>query len=127
MIILRGSVCPEAEGAKHFSRRMTQYPEVFERATGERLYPGTLNVNVGRPIPVREYFRIRGTEIDEPEQDLLFEVCRINQIWAYRIRPFHLATGGGGHGDHIIELACFQKIPNVTPGTEVEIALFPRN
>jgi CTP-dependent riboflavin kinase len=125
MVILKGLVCPEAQGLKHFSRRMSEYPEVFERATGERLYPGTLNVNVGKPIPVREHFRIRGTEIDEPEQDLLFEVCRINQIWAYRIRPFHLATGEGGHGDHIIEIACSKKIPNVSSGTEVEIALFP--
>jgi CTP-dependent riboflavin kinase len=126
MIILKGSVCPDAEGLKHFSSRMTQYPEVFERATGERLYPGTLNVNVDKPIPIRGHFRIRGTEINEPEQDLLFEVCRINQIWAYRIRPFSIVTGEGGHGDHIIEVACSQKIPNVPPGTEVEIALFPR-
>jgi len=111
MIILKGPVSPEARGMKHFSRRMTEYPKVFEKATGERLYPGTLNVNVGRRNPVREHFRIRGTEINEPEQDLLFEVCRINQIWAYRIRPFHLATGEGGHGDHIIEIACSQKIP----------------
>jgi hypothetical protein len=127
MIILKGLVCQESQGLKHFSRRMREFPEVFERATGEHLYEGTLNVNVGKPIPVREHFRIRGAEINEPEQDLLFEVCRINQIWAYRIRPFYLATGGGGHGDHIIEIACSQKIPNVTPGTEVEIALFPRD
>ena len=127
MIILKGSVCPDTEGLKHFSRRMTQYREVFERATGEKLFPGTLNVNVGERIQIKEHFRIRGTEINEPEQDLLFEVCRINQIWAYRIRPFHLVTGQGGHGDHIIEIACSQKIPNVSPGTEVEIALFPRD
>jgi len=126
MIILKGLVCPEAQGMKHFSRRMMEYPEVFERGTGERLYRGTLNVNVGKPIPVREHFRIRGAEINEPEQDLLFEVCRINQIRSYRIRPFHLVTGEGGHGDHILEIACFHKIPNVLPGTEVEIALFPR-
>jgi CTP-dependent riboflavin kinase len=106
---------------------MTQYPEVFERATGERLYPGTLNVNVGERIPIKEHFRIRGTELNELEQDLLFEVCRINQIWSYRIRPFHLVTGEGGHGDHILEIACSQKIPNDSPGTEVEIALFPRD
>ncbi len=127
MIILKGSVCPDAEGLKHFSRRMTQYPEVFERATGEKLFPGTLNVNVGERIQIKEHFRIRGTEINEPEQDLLFEVCRINQIWGYRIRPFHLATGEGGHGDHIIEITCSQEIPNIPPGTEVEIALFPRD
>jgi CTP-dependent riboflavin kinase len=125
MIILRGLVCPE--GLKHFSRRMREYSEVFERATGEHLYPGTLNVNVGKPIPIREHFRIRGTEINEPEQDFLFEVCHINQIWAYRIRPFHLVTGGGGYGDHIVEIACSRRIPNVLPGTQVEIALFPRD
>jgi len=100
--------------------------EVFERATGERLYPGTLNVNVGQQIPIKEHFRIRGAEINEPEQDLLFEVCRINGLWAYRIRPFD-AVGGGGHGDEILEIACSKKIPNVGPGVEVEIALFPRN
>jgi len=50
MIILRGSICPDAQGMKHFSRRMTQYAAVFEKATGERLYPGTLNVDIGRPF-----------------------------------------------------------------------------
>ncbi len=125
MIILRGSICPDAQGMKHFSRRMTQYAAAFEKATGEKLYPGTLNVDIGRRFPIREHFRIRGAEINEPEQDLLFEVCRINRIWAYRIRPFHLATGEGGHGDHIVEIACAQKIPNASPGAQVEIAFFP--
>jgi CTP-dependent riboflavin kinase len=125
VLILKGSVCPEDQGLKHFSRRMTQYPRVFEKATGERLFPGTLNVNVGRPIPIREHFRIRGTEIEEPEQDLLFEVCRINGFWAYRIRPLNLITCEGGHGDHILEISCSQEILNVGPGSEVEIALFP--
>ena len=123
MIILKALVCPDEQGLKHFSRRMTQYPEVFERATGEQLYPGTLNINVGTPIPIKEHFRIHGKEINEPDQDLLFEVCRINGLWAYRIRPLD-TMGGGGHGDHIFEISCSQKIPNVRPGTEVEIALF---
>jgi CTP-dependent riboflavin kinase len=125
MVILRGTICADAQGLKHFSRRITQYSAVFEKATGEILYPGTLNVDIGRPFPVREHFRIRGTEINEPEQDLLFEVCRINRIWAYRIRPFQLATGEGGHGDNIVEIACAQKIPEVPSGTRVEIAFFP--
>jgi hypothetical protein len=126
MIILKGLVCPDEQGLKHFSRRMSQYPEAFERATGEQLYPGTLNVNVGQPIQIKEHFRIRGAEINEPDQDLPFEVCRINGLWAYRIRPLD-AMGGGGHGDHIFEIACSMKIPNVGPGADVEIALFPRN
>jgi|HubBroStandDraft_4_1064222.scaffolds.fasta_scaffold334666_2 hypothetical protein len=50
-------VCKAGEGAgfRHFSRRMNAYPEVFERATGERLVPGTLNLNVGVPTPVTEH------------------------------------------------------------------------
>jgi len=50
----------------------------------------------------------------------------INGIWAYRIRPLD-AMGGGGHGDDILEIACSKKIPNVGPGAEVEIVLFPRD
>jgi CTP-dependent riboflavin kinase len=124
MLILKGHVCRDGEGAglKHFSRRMNQYPEVFARATGEKLFPGTLNVNVGQPISIKEHFRIHGHELNEPE-DFLFEVCRINGIWAYRIRPLD-AMGNGGHGDHILEITCHYKIPNVPSGAEVEIALF---
>jgi CTP-dependent riboflavin kinase len=124
MLILRGHICRDGDGAglKHFSRRMNQYPEVFERATGEALFPGTLNVNVGGTIKIHEHFRIRGHELNEPE-DFLFEVCRINGLWAYRIRPLD-AMGNGGHGDHILEIICRREIPNVPPGTQVEIALF---
>jgi hypothetical protein len=43
---------------------------VFERATGEELYPGTLSVDVGRPIPIKEPFRIEGRELNEPEECL---------------------------------------------------------
>ena len=127
MTILKGLVCREGEGAgcRHFFRRMTEYSDVFERATGERLIPGTLNVNVGVVVPIKEHFRIRGQELKESE-DFLFEVCRINGIWAYRIRPLD-AMGGGGHGDHIFEIACSKLIPDVPPGTVVEIALFPRD
>jgi|SRR5713101_4739868 len=123
MIFLKGQV-DKVGGVGHFRQRMTNFPEAFKRATGEELFKGTLNVNINRQLPVREHFRIRGTEINEPEQDLLFEVCRINGIWAYRIRPYNVNTGSGGHGDHILEIACSQEIPNVPHGSLVEIALF---
>ncbi len=127
MIILKGRVCRDGDGAgcKHFSRRMTEYADVFLKATGELLIPGTLNVDVGRDVPVKEHFRIHGREINELE-DFQFEVCRINGNWAYRIRPLNTA-GGGGRGDCIIEIACSKMIPDVPPGTVVEIALFPRD
>ena len=121
MVILTGHV---VRGVGHFKQRMTTHPEAFYRATGEKLFPGTLNVRLERRVEVREHFRILGREINEPEQDLLFEVCRINGIWAYRIRPWNPRTGSGGHGDDTLEIACSQEIPNVREGTKVEVALF---
>jgi hypothetical protein len=123
MILLKGRV--DKEGVKDFTRRMREYPDVFYKATGERLIQGTLNIAVDRQIPPKEHFKIRGTEINEPE-DFLFEICRINGIWAYRIRPFNPRDGSGGHGDHILEISCSQHLPN-KPGTEVEISLFRDN
>lgn len=124
MRIVNGTVCRNGAGAgcKDFSRRMNEYPDVFERATGERLFPGTLNVDVGRKIKIIEHFRISGRELNHSE-DFQFEICRINGIWAYRIRPID-SNDGGGHGDNIFEISCSVQIPNVPPGTKVEIARF---
>ncbi|MGH7710713.1 MAG: hypothetical protein ACREOG_05485 [Gemmatimonadaceae bacterium] len=104
---------------------MTKFPDVFERATGERLFPGTLNIDVGKVVPAVEHFRIRGSAIGEPMQDLLFEICRINRMWAYRIRPYDLTSGSGGHGDHILEIAASEQLrPRLEVAPTIEIALF---
>ena len=128
MIILKGHV---VNGVGDFTKRMTNFSNVFEKANGKRLIPGTLNVKVEKPVPVREDFKIEGAEIGEANQDLLFENCRIKyegeRIRAYRIRPhIHTGedTGKGGHGDDILEIACYEKIPNIHDGSEVEIELF---
>lgn len=121
MLLLKGEL---VDGVRHFQTRMTRYPEVFAAATGERLFPGTLNIRVGAPILPVEHFRIRGTEIGEPEQDLLFEVCRVNNIWAYRIRPRNLLTHSGGHGDHILEIAASVELRPSLTGKEITVALF---
>jgi CTP-dependent riboflavin kinase len=94
------------EGNKDFTKRMTAFSGVFAKAVGEELFPGTLNVQIDEEIKIREHFRILGAEIDEPEQDLLFEICRVNGHWAYRVRPLNRADESGGHGDHILEIAC---------------------
>jgi hypothetical protein len=124
MIVISGRVIP---GFGDFRKRMTAFPTVFSQATGEKLIAGTVNVNVGVSIPVREHFRIRGADIQEPEQDLLFEICRVGPIWAYRIRPFNLTTGEGGHGDDVIEISSSQQIPNAHVGDSVTISLFRDN
>ena len=94
------------EGNKDFTKRMTAFSAVFAKTVGEELFPGTLNVQIDEQIKIREHFRIPGAEIDEPEQDLLFEICRVNSHWAYRVRPLNRADGSGGHGDHILEIVC---------------------
>ena len=48
----------------------------------------------------------RAAHPDEPEQDLLFEHCRINGLKAYRIRPYNIKTLNGGWGDDTLEIAC---------------------
>lgn len=111
-------------GSNHFEHRMTRYQHIFTKAAGQKLVPGTINVKINHRIEVREDFRIKGLEIDEPDQDLIFERCKINRIDAFRIRPLNLNTGLGGHGDHILEIASSQKVPNVELGAEVEIELF---
>jgi CTP-dependent riboflavin kinase len=110
------------QGFRHFTRRMTEHAELFREATGECLFPGTLNVQVGQPEPIREHFSI--PDPIDAAQDLQFEVCRINGNWAYRIRPINRQTGDGGHGDHILEIACSTELPNAGDGAVVTIGLF---
>lgn len=90
--------------------RIERFPEVFLAHTGQSLFPGTLNVLLEAPLPIREEFRIPGSAIGEPEQDMLFERCVINGIEAFRLRPFQPATGAGGHGDHILEIVSSREL-----------------
>jgi len=127
MIVVKGKV---VSGFGHFRRRITDFPEVFRKATGEELFPGTLNVDVGTPIKIKEERRILGKQIGEPFQDLLLERCAINGVPAWRIRPYSLdirsglPAGDGGHGDQILEISCAQEIPNATCGSTVQMTLF---
>jgi CTP-dependent riboflavin kinase len=120
MIIIHGRI---HEGNKDFTKRMVTFKHLFAETVGEELFPGTLNVRIDRNFPIQPHFKIRGAEIDEPDQDLLFEICRVNGHWAYRIRPFRPADGGGGHGDHILEFACPVKLRDQPGFDESNIAV----
>ena len=111
-------------GCGHFRGRINCYPAVFEQAVGYALYPGTINVRVDRCLPIVEQFRIAGTLIAEPDQDLLFERCRINGVDAVRIRPYQINSGEGGHGDNILEISSGCMVEGVELGAEVEVELF---
>ena len=114
------------EGNKDFTKRMNAFAAAFENAVGETLFPGTLNVQVNEQIEIKPHFKILGAEINEPEQDLLFEICRVNGLWAYRIRPWNLADGSGGHGDHILEIACSVQLRATSEfdDSDIRVAFF---
>jgi CTP-dependent riboflavin kinase len=105
--------------------RMERFPEVFLAHTGQRLFPGTLNVLLEAPLPIRAEFRIPGSAIGEPEQDMLFERCMIEGIDAFRLRPFQLADGSGGHGDHILEIVCSQELRRLLRDPDSVVVEFP--
>lgn len=121
MMVLKGQL---VQGVQHFQLRLSrpEFREACFNATGEHLVKGTLNVQVSKCVPVKEHFRIRGADVGEPE-DFLFEICRLNGIWAYRVRPFNPINGSGGHGDSTLEIMCSQVL-YVHDGMQVEVALF---
>ncbi len=105
--------------------RIERFPEVFRAHIGHPLFPGTLNVLLDAPLPILAQFRIPGAEIGEPEQDMLFERCRIDGIEAFRLRPFQPATGAGGHGDHILEIVSSQALRPLLRNLESVVVEFP--
>jgi CTP-dependent riboflavin kinase len=127
MRIVTGKV--DKNGFGHFSRRLKDFPQEFLRATGEMLVGGTLNVKVDRRITIREHFRMLDPWKAE-NQVLLFEVCRVQGIWAYRVRPLKLdGSGDGGHGDDTLEIMCAEWIKTkdgfpLQDGDAVEVELF---
>jgi hypothetical protein len=121
-LTVTGVVTPRMNG--HFKPLMERFSQVFEEATGEKLFPGTLNVKVETPITIKEDFRILASKLGGGEQDLLVERCRIDGIPAFRLRRFNPSTGEGGHGDNTLEISSSTWIPNSTAGSTVIIEFF---
>jgi len=104
-------------GVGHFKPRMKKFADVFREATGECLVEGTLNVKMDLEVPFQEHFQISGLDGDEWgwAGPVRFEICRIDSLWAYRIK--------GGHPDLVAEITCAQRIPK-THGDRVELEFF---
>ena len=127
MRIVSGTV-DKKEGYGHFAQRLRDFPREFQKATGEVLVGGTLNVKLDRKIPIREHFRMPDPWKTE-HQVLLFEVCRVLGMWAYRVRPLKLdGSGAGGHGDDTLEIMCSKWITkngsDLQHGDTIEVEFF---
>lgn len=105
-------------GVGHFAPRMRKFADIFRKATGETLELGTLNVKMDREVPFREHFQIRELKGDEWgwTGPVRFEICRIDSLWAYRIK--------GGHPDALVaEITCSKRIAK-SHGDRVELEFF---
>lgn len=112
-------------GTGAWKPRIERFPEVFIAHFGYPLFPGTLNVLIEAQLPIRADFRIPGSAIGEPEQDMLFERCLVDGFEAFRLRPFQPATGAGGHGDHILEIVSAQELRPLLRDRDCVIVEFP--
>jgi len=110
------------KGLNHFEPRLSKNRAAFEKTVGHALVAGTINVEIGEAIKVKEDLRLKGEEIGWHE-DFVFERCRINGYDGYRIRPMD-QNGDGGHGDHILEVSCAEQVPDVGVGADVVLELF---
>ena len=119
-MVVRGRL---VDGVKHFQARIGTYPTAFKFTLGFAPYPGTLNVDIGSPLKIREERRLLGAAIGEPHQDLLFEACTVAGQQCFRVRPLDLRSGAGGHGDHIIEVVSAVRLRDLLQGTENDIAI----
>lgn len=120
MFILRGSV---TEGDARSQSMMLQFGDAFRAATGEYLYPGTLNVKLPRAIPIQPQFRIGAEHTGELGQELLFEICRVNRLWAYRMVRIRKRSGRPVRPNGLFEIVCAQKIPGILTGCKVIVEL----
>lgn len=102
---------------------MFRFGDAFRAATGEYLYPGTLNVKLQRAIPIQPQFRIRADQTGELGQELLFEICRVNRLWAYRMVRIRKRSGRPVRPNGLFEIVCAQKFPGILPGCKVVVEL----
>jgi CTP-dependent riboflavin kinase len=128
MIQMQGCLSEISWGA--WAPIMTAYSDVFRDAVGEELFPGTLNVDVGVPILIKPYIWIKGETVGDLYQDLLIEKCKVNDVEAYRMRPYQyrdfpnsLGVGMGGHGDNILEILCKYKLRDKLSLTDDSIVI----
>ena len=116
-----------AVGSGQWTKRMERAGPVFNEATGETLHHGTLNIKLAEEIAIEEHFRVLGEKTGDQHENYLLEICRVDGIWAYRVRPLGHDGVSGGWGDSVLEILCKdglrEKLGKGT-GDEVTVEFF---
>lgn len=116
---LRGFV---TSGTGDLAHWMTRYADVFERATGVDLYPGSLNVMLDEPWTVQD----APLRLEPPEYGVAMSImpCTINGVAAFILRTDKNNAGSGDHPLTVVEVAAATHLRTtlgVDDGDEVEV------
>jgi CTP-dependent riboflavin kinase len=105
---------------------MVEYADQYERVTGVRLFPGSLNV-----ILDHEY-RLSGHRLRlEPPAyggrvGMSLVPCRIEGVSGFLLRTDQNEAGTGDHGRHVVEIAAsvnLRETLDLVDGDQVEIVI----
>lgn len=121
--VLRGRV---ASGEGNFSYWIEKLQDHYERKTGMRLFPGTLNLELEHPYSVPlEVIRLEKEEYGGTVSVNIVP-CRIFGRAAFILRPDRIELGQSDRPKTVIEIACAIKLRDVyglEDGDIVEVEL----
>ncbi|HVG34151.1 MAG TPA: DUF120 domain-containing protein [Pyrinomonadaceae bacterium] len=121
--VLRGRV---VSGEGNFSYWIEKLQEHYERKTGMRLFPGTLNLELEHPYSVPlEVMRLEKEEYGGTVSVNIVP-CRVFGRAAFILRPDKIEQGQSARPKTVIEIACDVKLREVyglEDGDTVEVLL----
>lgn len=111
-------------GIGNLARWRTQYADVYEKKTGVRLYPGSLNVVLNEPWTV-DGAPIR---LEPPEYGVAMSIvpCEINGVAWFILRTDKNNQGEGDDAPNVIEVAAavhLRSALGISDGDEVEVVI----
>jgi riboflavin kinase len=124
-LLLRGRV---VSGMGNFSYWVEKLQDHYQRKTGMRFYPGTLNVRLEEPYSLPE--RVIRLEASEYGGTVSVSIvpCRMRGRRAFLLRTDANETERGHHRKTIVEIACDVRLRDafdLQDGDMVEIELEP--
>ncbi|GAC1388735.1 MAG: hypothetical protein NVSMB4_14870 [Acidimicrobiales bacterium] len=115
-----------ATGRGDLAGWMTMYAELYERVTGVRLFPGSLNLILDRPYRLpAERLRLEPTDYGG-RVGMNIVPCSIRGISGFILRTDQNEAGTGHHGHEVIEIAAAVKLRdalNLADGDQVEVTI----